>query len=185
MVAIPTDQLSPSSPLSFAYLLAEVWCCLHPREEMPRYQVFRTPLEGSVLEYRADVFMEASLPLGRQTFSFRGGHAATTDRAIQLAALAGLTSLRHQESTMQQNRAFRLYPTLATAPRRVRFHRAPVEADPEVINLSRYAIAVFTLVFELSNDARQARRVLAAASAPSTPPPAPSVSGDPSIDHNA
>ena len=185
MAAVPTDQLSPSSPLSFAYLLAEIWRCLHPSEEMPRYQVFRVPLEGSVVEYRADVFMEASLPLGRQTFSFRGGHAATTDRAIQLAALAGLTSLRHQESMMQQNRAFRLYPTLATAPRRVRFPRAPVEADPEVINLSRYVIAAFTLVFELANDARQARRALAATSAPSTPPPAPSVSGDPSIDRSA
>src|SRR4051812_33824891 len=101
MEAVPTDQLSPSSPLSFAYLLAEVWHCLHPSEEMPRYQVFRVPLEGSVFEYRADVFMEASLTLGRQTYSFRGGHAATTDRAIQLAALAGLTSLRHKESTMQ------------------------------------------------------------------------------------
>src|SRR3954468_23039217 len=118
MAAVPTDQRSPSSPLSFAFLLAEVWRCLHPSEEMPRYQEFRVPLEGSVLEYRADVFMEASLPLGRQTYSFRGGHVATTNRAIQLAALAGLMSLRHQESTMQQNRAFRLYPTLATAPRR-------------------------------------------------------------------
>src|SRR3954463_16360997 len=163
MVAVPTDQLSPSSPLSFGYLLAEVWRCLHPSEEMPRYQVFRVPLEGSVFEYRADVFVEASLPLGRHTYSFRGGHAATTDRAIQLAALAGLTSLRHQESTMQQNRAFHLYPTLATAPRRVRFPHSPAESDQEVINLSRYMIATFPLVFELANDARQARRALAAA----------------------
>src|SRR4051812_35565989 len=109
MAAVPTDQLSPTSPLSFAYLLAEVWHSLHPSEEMPRYQVFRVPLEASVLEYRADFFTEASLPLGKQTYSFRGGHAATTDRAIQLAALAGLTSLRHQGSMMQQNHAFRLY----------------------------------------------------------------------------
>src|SRR3954470_15286051 len=113
MAAIPTDQLSPSSPLSFSYFLAEVWGCLHPNEEMPRYQVFRVSLEGSVLEYRVDFFMEASLPLGRQTYSFRGGHAATTDRAIQLTALEGLTSLRHQESMMQQNHAFRLYQILA------------------------------------------------------------------------
>jgi len=74
---------------------------------------------------------------------------------------------------MQQDRAFRLYPTLATAPRRVRFPRAPAEADPEVINLSRYVIAAFTLVFELANDARQARSALATASAPSSLPPAP------------
>ena len=94
------DQLTPSSPLSFAYLLAEVWRCLYPSEEMPRYQVFQAPLGGSVLEYSAVVFLEASLPLGRHAYSFRGGHAATTDRAIQLAALTGLTSLRHQESMM-------------------------------------------------------------------------------------
>ena len=86
---------------------------------------------------------------------------------------------------MQQNCAFRLYPTLATAPRRVMFPRAPADADPEVINLSRYVNAAFTLVFELANDARQARRALAAASAPLTLPPAPSVSGDPSIDRSA
>src|SRR3954470_15080087 len=115
MPAVPTDQLSPSSPLSFAFLLAEVWRCLYPSEEMPRYQVFQAPLEGSVLEYRADVFMEASLPLGRHTYSFRGGHAATTSRAIQLSTFTSLTSIRHLESMMQQDRAFRLYPTMATA----------------------------------------------------------------------
>src|SRR3954471_16441601 len=185
MEAVPTDQLSPSSLLSFAYLLAEIWRCLHPNEEMPRYQVFRVPLEGSVVEYRADVFMEASLPLGRHTYSFRGGHAATTDRVIQLAALTGLTSLRHQESKMQQDRAFRLYPTLATTPRRVRFPRPPAEADAEVISLSRYVIAAYTLIFELAQDARQARRAFAAASAPSTPPSAPLSSGNPSLDRSA
>src|SRR3954466_9737790 len=105
MAVVPMDQLSPSSPLSFAYLLTEVWRCLYPSEEMPRYQVFQTPLEGSVLEYRVDVFMEATLPLGRHTYSFRGGHVATPDRAIQLAALTSLMSLRHQESMMQQDRA--------------------------------------------------------------------------------
>src|SRR3954466_11029571 len=103
MAAVPMDQLSPSSPLSFACLLAEVWQCLYPNEEMPRYQVFQAPLGGSVLEYRADVFMEASLPLGRHTYSLHGGHVATIDRAIQLAALTGFTSLRHQESMMQQD----------------------------------------------------------------------------------
>ena len=185
MAAVPADQMSPSSPLNFAYLLAEVWRCLYPSEEMPRYRVFQAPLGGSVFEYHAEVFLEAGLPFGRHIYHFRGGHAATTDRAIQLAALSGLTGLRPQESMMQQDRAFRLYPTLAAAPDRTRIPRPPAEADAEVISLSRYVIAAYTLVFELAHDAKQARRALAAASAPTNSLPAPSASSDPSIDRSA
>src|SRR4051812_29852709 len=128
MEAVPTDQLSLSSPLSFSYLLSKVLRCLYPSKEMPRYQVFQVLLGGSMTEYRADVFMAVNVPLGRHTYNFCGEHASTTDRAIQLATLLALTSLRHQESMMQQDRAFWLYPTLATTPRRVRFPRPPAEA---------------------------------------------------------
>ena len=185
MAEYPIDHQPAPSPLSFAYLLADVWRCLYPSGEMPRYQVFQTPLGGLVLEYRANVFMAVNLSIGKRTYNFHGGYASTPDRAVQLAALAGLTGLRHQESAMQQNRAFHFYPTLATIPQQVRFPRPLAEADAAVISMSRYMIAEYALIVELVRDARDARRALAAALAQLTPPPAPSASINPSLDRSA
>ena len=86
---------------------------------------------------------------------------------------------------MHQNRAFHFYPTLTTIPQRVRFPRPLAEADAAVIGMSRYMIAEYALVVELVRDANLARRALAAALASLTPPPAPSASSDPSVDHSA
>ena len=86
---------------------------------------------------------------------------------------------------MQENRAFHFYPTLATTPRRVGFSRPLAEDDVAVIGMSRYMIAEYALIVELVRDARHARRAIAAALASSTPPPAPSASGDPSLDRSA
>ena len=185
MAEYPLDHLSSPSPTSFAYLLADVWWSLFPNGEVPRYQVLQTSLRGPVLEYHAHVFMAVHLSIGMRTYNFQGGHASTPDRAIQLAALAGLTGLRHQESAMHQNRAFHFYPTLATIPQQVRFPRPLAEADAAVIGMSRYMIAEYALIVELARDARHARRALAAALASSTPPPAPLASGNPSLDRSA
>ena len=61
---------------------------------MPRYQVFQTSLARMVLEYHANVILSVDLPLGKRTYSLHGGYASTPDRAVQLAALAGLTIIR-------------------------------------------------------------------------------------------
>ena len=97
---------SSSSPANFDYLLADVWCTLYPSGEVPRYQVSQTPIEGQLLEYRASVYVTSTIPIGVRSYNFQGGPGSTPDRAIQLAALAGLLSLRHQESAMQQIHAF-------------------------------------------------------------------------------
>ena len=185
MAEYPIDHQSAPIPLSFAYVLAEVWCCLYPSGEMPRYQVFQTPLGGLVLEYRANVFMAVNLSIGRRTYNFHGGYASTPDRVVQLAALVGLTGLRHQESAMHQNRAYHFYPTLATIPQQVRFPRPLAEADAAVVGMSRYMIAEYALIVELVRDANLARRALAAALASLTPPPALAASRDPSLDRSA
>ena len=100
MASVPVDYTSAPASLSFASLLWDVWCVLYPGGEMPQYQVFQTPIGGVVLEYHASVQLTARLPLGNRVYSFRGGYASTADRAVQLAALAGLTVLRHQERAM-------------------------------------------------------------------------------------
>ena len=185
MAEYPVGYQSDLSPASFAYLLADVWWSLFPNGEVPRYQVLQTSLGGPILEYHAKVFMAVNLPIGTRTYNFQGGHASTPDRAIQLAALAGLTGLRHQESAMQQNRAFHFYPTLATIPQQVRFPRPLAEADAAVISMSRYMIAEYALIVELVRDANHARRALVAALASLTPPPAPAAFSDPSLDRSA
>src|SRR3954463_7453032 len=107
--------------------------------------------------------MSATIPISVRSYNFQGGPTSTPDRAIQLAAVAGLLGLRHQESVMQQNRAFHFYPTLGTTPQQVRFPRPLAEADAAVITMSRYMITQYALLVELIHDARDARRALAAA----------------------
>ena len=123
MAEYPVGYQASSSPTNFDYLLADVWWTLYPSGEVPRYQVSQTPLGGQIFEHRANVFMSANLPIGMRTYNFQGRPTSTPDRAIQLAALAGLLGLRHQESAMQQNRAFHFYPTLGATPQQVRFPR--------------------------------------------------------------
>src|SRR3954463_6161127 len=96
---------SPGSPsaTNFDYLLADVWWTLYPSGELSRYQVSQTPIGGQLHECRASVYLTAPIPTGVRSYNFQGGPGSTPDRAIQLAASAGLLGLRHQESAMQQN----------------------------------------------------------------------------------
>src|ERR1043165_9432772 len=102
--------------------------------------------------------MIATIPIGVRSYNFQGGPGSTPDRAIQLAALVGLLGHRHQESAMQQNRAFHFYPTLGATPQQVRFPRPLAEADAAVITMSRYMIAQYALLIDLVRDAKDARR---------------------------
>jgi hypothetical protein len=148
------------------------------------YQVFQIPLAGLVLEYHANVLLSIDVPLGKRTYSLHVGYASTPERAIQLAALAGLTVLRHQESAMQENRAFHYYPTMAVTPRRVWFPPVRSDDDPAVACMSSYMIAEYVLIAELARDATRARRALGMALAPSTSPPAPSLSSNLPSNHS-
>src|SRR3954464_9937743 len=103
MAEYPVGYTGSLSATNFDYLLADVWWTLYPSGEVPRYQVSQTPIGGQLLEYRANVYVTATI---------QGGPGSTPDRAIQLAALAGLLGLCHRESAMRQNRAFHFYPTL-------------------------------------------------------------------------
>src|SRR3954469_5728410 len=106
MAEYPMGYTGSSSPTNFNYLLADVWWSLYPSGELPRYQVSQTPIGGQLLEYRNNVYLTATIPIGVRSYNFQGGPAPTPDRAIQLSALAALLGLRHQESAMHQNRAF-------------------------------------------------------------------------------
>ena len=185
MAEYPLDHQSSPSPTSFAYLLADVWWSLYPSGEVPRYQVLQTTLGGPILEYHAKVYMAVTLLTGVRTYTFQGGHTSTPECAIQLAALSALSSLRHQESVMHQNRAFHFYPIWAGTSQQVRFPRPLAEADAAVTSMSRYMVAEYSLIVELSREARLARRALAATFVATTPPPVPSASGDPSMDRSA
>src|SRR3954470_16729369 len=176
----------PGSPsaTNFDYLLADVWWTLYPSGELPKYQVSQTPIGGPLLEYRANVYVSATIPIGVRSYNFQGGPASTPNRAIKLAALAGLLGLRHQESAMQQNHAFHFYPTLGANPQQVRFPRPLAEADAAVITMSCYMIAQYALLVDLVRDARDARRALAAALSLWTSPPTPATPGNPSSNQN-
>src|ERR1043165_2019920 len=116
MAEYPVGYAGSSSATNFDYLLADVWWTLYPSGELPRYQFSQTPIRGLLLEYRASVFVTATVPIGVRSYNFQGGPGSTADHAIQLAALAGLLGLRQQESAIQQNRAFHFYPTLGANP---------------------------------------------------------------------
>src|SRR3954465_1329442 len=161
MAEYPMGSTGSPSATNFDYLLADVWWTLYPRGELPRYQVSQTPIGGPLLEYRANVYMSATIPIGVRSYNFQGGPTSTPDRAIQLAAMAVLLGLRHQESVMHQNRAFHFYPTFGATPQQVRFPRPLAEADAAVITLSRYMISQYALIVGLVRDARDARRALA------------------------
>src|SRR3954469_12072552 len=153
MAEYPMGYTGSSSATNFDYLLADVWWTLYPSEELPRYQVSLTPIGGQLLEYRANVYVAATIPIGVRSYNFQGGPASTPDRAIQLAALAGLLGLCHQESAMQQNRAFHFYPSWGATPQQVRFPLPLAEADAAMIAMSRYMITQYALLVELVRDA--------------------------------
>src|SRR3954469_12035836 len=184
MAEYPMGSTGSPSATNFDYLLADVWWTLYPSGELPRYQVSQAPIGGQLFEYCANVYVAATIPIDVCSYNFQGGPASTPDRAIQLAAMAGLLGLRHQESTMHQNRAFHFYPTLGATPQQVRFPRPFVEADATVITMSRYMISQYTLIVELVRDARDARRALAAALSLSTSSPSPATPGNPPSDQN-
>src|SRR3954471_2521116 len=98
MAEYPVGYAGSSSATNFDYLIADVWWTLYPSGELPRYQVYQTPIGGQLLEYRASVFMTSTVRTGVHTYNFQGGPGSTPDRAIQLVALAGLLGLRHLES---------------------------------------------------------------------------------------
>jgi hypothetical protein len=79
---------------------------------------------------------------------------------------------------MQENRAFQYYPTMSTTPRRIRFPPVRPDDDVAVAYMSRYMVAEYVLIAELVRDATSARRALGMALAPSTSPPAPSLSSN-------
>src|SRR3954465_12829457 len=106
MAEYPVGYIGSSSSTNFDYLRADVWWTLYPSGELPRYQVSQTPIGGQLLEYRANLYVIATIPIGVCSYNFQGGPGSTPDHAIHLTALAGLLGLRHQESAMQQNRAF-------------------------------------------------------------------------------
>src|SRR3954466_16276500 len=90
MAEYPVGYAGSSSATNFDYLLADVWWTLYPSGELPRYQVSQTRSGGQLLEYRASVYLTALVPTGAGDFNFQGGPGSTLNRAIQLAALAGL-----------------------------------------------------------------------------------------------
>src|ERR1043165_10212766 len=122
--------------------------------------------------------MPVHLPISVRTYNFQGGTTSPPDRAIQLGVLEGLLGILHQESAMQQSRAFHFYPTLGVTPQQVRFPRPLAEADATVITMSRYMIAQYALLVDLVHDARDARRAHAAALSLSTSPPTPATPGN-------
>ena len=83
-----------ATPSSFPSLLRSVWLRLHPQGEDPVYQVYREELTDFVHEYRAEVFLFTSSPIGSLSRSTKGGPASTPEQAIQFAAVDALLDLR-------------------------------------------------------------------------------------------
>src|SRR5215216_6790944 len=176
---VPIAFSPTRAPLSFATLLGDMWCSIYPRGGPPHYQVFQFSAGGRILEYVAHVHLSAPIPVGKCTYSFHGGYGANPERVVQLAAMAGITGLRQQESLVQENRAYRYYPTIVENPKRIKFPSINPQDDLAILAMSRYMTAECLLISELVRDAIRARRSLGATlpqyppSSP-TPPPRPS-----------
>ena len=93
--------------------------------------------------------------------------------------MAGVTGLRHQESMVQENRAYQYYPTIVENPRRIQFPSVNNPDDPAILAMSRYMTAEYLLISELVRDAIQARILLGVA-LPQSPPASPNISPRPS-----
>ena len=108
--AIPIAFNPTHAPLSFAALLGDMWRSIYPLGDPPHYQVFQFSVGGRIQEYVAHVHLSAPIPVGKRTYSFHGGYGATPERTIQLAAMAGVAGLCHQESMVQENRLISTIP---------------------------------------------------------------------------
>ena len=126
------------APLSFAALLGDMWRSIYPLGDPPHYQVFQFSAGGRIREYVAHVHLSAPIPAGKRTYSFHGGYGTTPEHAVQLAAMARVTGLRHQESMVKENRAYQYYPTIAENPRRIQFPFVNPQDDPAILAMSRY-----------------------------------------------
>ena len=178
--AVPIEFSPTPAPLSFAALLGDMWRSIYPLGDPPHYQVFQFSAGGRIREYIAHVHLSAPIPVGKRTYSFHGGYGATPEHAVQLAAMAGITGLRHQESMVQENRAYQYYPTIVENPRRIQFPSVNPQDDPAILAMSRYMTAECLLISELVRDAIRARRLLGVAlpqSPPASPTPPPRPSG--------
>ena len=94
--------------------------------------------------------------------------------------MAGVTGLRHQESMVQENRAYQYYPTIVENPRRIQFPSVNPQDDLAILVMSRYMTAVRLLISELVRDTIRARRSPGAflpQSPPVSPTPPPPPSG--------
>ena len=177
---VPIEFSPTLAPLSFVALLGDMWRSIYPLEDPPHYQVFQFSVGGRIREYVAHVHLSAPIPVGKRTYSFHGGYGANPERVVQLAAMAGVTGLRHQESMVQENRAYQYYPTIAENPRRIQFPSVNPQDDMAILAMSRYMTAKCLLIPELVRDAIRARRLLGVAlpqSPPASPTPLPRPSG--------
>ena len=86
--------------------------------------------------------------------------------------MAGVAGLCHQESMVQENRAYQYYPTIVENPRRIQFPSVNNPDDPAILAMSRYMTVECLLISELVRDAIRARRLLGVA-LPQSPPAFP------------
>ena len=76
--------------------------------------------------------------------------------------MVAITSLRHQESMVQENRAYQYYPTIIENPKRIKFPPVNPQDDLDILAMSCYMTAECLLISELVRDAIRARRSLGA-----------------------
>ena len=93
--------------------------------------------------------------------------------------MAGVTGLRHQESMVQENRAYQYYPTIVENPRRIQFPSVNPQDDPAILAMSHYMTTECLLISELVRDAIRARRFLGV-TIPQSPPASPNLPPRPS-----
>ena len=146
---VPIEFSPTPAPLSFAALLGDMWRSIYPLGDPPHYQVFQFSAGRRIWEYVAHVHLSAPILAGKCTESFHGGYGATPERVVQLAAMAAITGLRHQESLVQENRAYQYYPTIVENPRRIQFPSVDPQEDPAIFALSCYMTAECLLISEL------------------------------------
>ena len=144
--AVPIKFSPTPAPLSFAALLGDMWHSIYPLGDPPHYQVFQFFAGGRIREYVAHVHLSAPIPVGKRTYSFHGGYSATPKCAAQLAAMARITGLRHQESMVQENYTYQFYPTITENPRRIQFPSVDPQDDPAILAISRYMTAEYLLI---------------------------------------
>ena len=127
---VPIEFSPTPAPLSFATLLGDMWRSIYPLGDPPHYQVFQFSAGGRIREYVAHVHLSAPIPAGKCTYSLHGGYGATPERAVQLAAMAGVTGLRHQESMVQVKMATGTKPTGFCLPKPIPTRKSQTRPRP-------------------------------------------------------